>query len=129
MTPEQLDRARAEEAKRLWREQGAPLSGSHVPIEIAARLAREGWTPPAPISPRLRAAREWLKVNMGLDQGFLDSDIYDDCDSSRAFLAGAAWAVKKAEPLVEYLNDAASSLNGGRADANLQTYRQEIGDE
>lgn len=53
MTNEELDRARAEEAQRLF------LDGSDesLPILIAARLAREGWTPPMAVDPDLLEAR------------------------------------------------------------------------
>ena len=51
MTNEELDRARADEAHRLWQKGG--LMGN--PVIIAARLAREGWTPPDPL---LKEARE-----------------------------------------------------------------------
>lgn len=43
MTNEELDKARAEEAVRLWL---LMPGGPDVLGQIAARLAREGWTPP-----------------------------------------------------------------------------------
>jgi len=45
MTNEELDRARAEEALRIWT--GSNAHGKTLAM-IAARLAREGWTPPEP---------------------------------------------------------------------------------
>jgi len=50
MTNDELDRARVDEATRLW---GG--SKNSLPI-IVARLAREGWTPPVKIDPDLAEA-------------------------------------------------------------------------
>lgn len=50
MTNEELDRARVDEAIRT----GNGIVGT-VAL-IAARLAREGWTPPAPVDPDLAEA-------------------------------------------------------------------------
>ena len=53
MTNEELDNARAEEAWNIYnREHSGDVSA------IAARLSREGWTPPAPVDPDLVEARE-----------------------------------------------------------------------
>jgi hypothetical protein len=56
MTNEELDEARAKEARRIWDSSNGlcPIS----PAQIAARLAREGWTPPPPVDPVLLAVRE-----------------------------------------------------------------------
>ena len=51
MTNEELDRARVDEAIRT----GNGIVGS-VAL-IAARLAREGWTPPEPVDPDLAEAK------------------------------------------------------------------------
>jgi hypothetical protein len=52
MTNEELDIARVDEAMRLW-------DGSKGSLAvIAARLAREGWTPPVAVDPDLTEARE-----------------------------------------------------------------------
>jgi hypothetical protein len=53
MNNEELDKARADEAWRLWQIQGADHP---QPAIIAARLAREGWMPP--VDPDLLAVRE-----------------------------------------------------------------------
>lgn len=57
MTPEELDKARADEA---WRLQGIMIDSGHIESIgiIAARLAREGWMPPEPVDPDLLAVRE-----------------------------------------------------------------------
>ena len=45
MTNEELDKARAKEAQRLF------LDGDELAVVHAARLAREGWTPPVAVDP------------------------------------------------------------------------------
>ena len=127
MTPEELDKARVKEARRLWHEQGAPHP---QPIYIAARLAREGWTPPAPISPRVKAAREWLKgksivpaVSRSIDQGEFDDDA-----EAVGFLAGFAAAVKLAEPVVKEAKRLVEEYLDPDGDDAITTYRQSIGE-
>jgi hypothetical protein len=58
MTPEELDKATADEAWRLLEE------GQDVAV-IAARLAREGYTPPEPVDPAVLAYREWAVSHTG----------------------------------------------------------------
>jgi hypothetical protein len=55
MTPEELDRARSDEAWRIWERQPDSLPETAT---IAARLAREGWMPPEPVDPDVAAVRE-----------------------------------------------------------------------
>jgi hypothetical protein len=50
MTPEQLDEATVKEAKRLT--DAAGLCDWPSVAQTAARLAREGWTPPESVDPR-----------------------------------------------------------------------------
>ncbi len=54
MTPEELDRVRADEAARVW----DPTNCATRVAVIAARLAREGWTPPPAVPADLLRARE-----------------------------------------------------------------------
>lgn len=64
MTNEELDSARAEEAQRLF------LDGSDesLPILIAARLAREGWTPPVAVDPDIAEAEAvWFEGKSSFD--------------------------------------------------------------
>jgi hypothetical protein len=66
MTPEELDKARAEEAWRVWEGVKPSLCEDNDVALFAARLAREGWMPPEPVDPDLIAvreivAREWEK--------------------------------------------------------------------
>jgi hypothetical protein len=56
MTNEELDRARGAEAYRLW-ESAESRVGEENRAMIAARLAREGWTPPPPVDPDVLAVR------------------------------------------------------------------------
>jgi len=89
MTHEELDKATADEAWRLLEE------GQDVAI-IAARLAREGWTPP-PVYSDVLAFNEWT--------------VSPDHDSSRqaAYCAGARMARERAQvvsdALVQALDD------------------------
>jgi hypothetical protein len=86
LTPEELDEARADEAWRLFVEQPGDDPHSRV---IAARLAREGWTPPPKVDPDLLAAREWMKANLTwVDPYLIDLGHHDAAASARAFLAG-----------------------------------------
>jgi hypothetical protein len=63
MTNEELDRARAEEAQHLWVEAKYDAGGAAL---IAARLAREGWTPPVAVDPDLLELETlWLKYTDG----------------------------------------------------------------
>jgi hypothetical protein len=62
MTNDELDKARAKEAQRLF------LDGSDESptILIAARLAREGWTPPVAVDPDWEEAQDlalWAESN------------------------------------------------------------------
>lgn len=49
MTNEELDKARATEARRL---------GNYDIVQAAARLAREGWTPPVAVYPDIAEAKK-----------------------------------------------------------------------
>ena len=89
MTPEELDKATADEAWRLLEE------GQDVAV-IAARLAREGYTPPEPVDPDSMRFDEWVAAGGGATQ-------------RAAFLAGARMARERAQvvsdALVEALDD------------------------
>ena len=93
MTPEELDQWRGREARRLRREY--PEEATEV---IAARLAREGRTPPEPepVDPDVLAFREWESAQW---------PAYT-CTQA-AFLAGARMATERererAKVLVEYI--------------------------
>lgn len=62
MTNEELDKARVDEAMRLW-------DGSKGSLAvIAARLAREGWTPPVAIDPDIAEAEAiWFEGKSSFD--------------------------------------------------------------
>jgi hypothetical protein len=106
MTPEeQLDEARAKEAWRLFSTDGPPA------VTIAARLAREGWTPPEPMDPDVLAFREWCK-----------SALYsaaDDSMTAQAYLAGARMAREQERERAEVLVELAESLTTLDSDDNI----------
>jgi hypothetical protein len=87
LTPEELDEARAEEARRIYY---ADRTKQETPIYIVQRLAREGWTPPPKVDPDLLAAREWCATSASLADavGFRNGD-YDKSAFIVGFLAGA----------------------------------------
>jgi hypothetical protein len=95
ITEEQLDEARAKEAG------GDPVK--------AARLAREGWTPPEPVDPDILAFRDWVKT---LWPNVPDDAMHgsmDYTDAAKGFVAGARMAREqereRAKVLVEYIKD------------------------
>lgn len=94
MTPEELDEARGIEAQRRWMTEGQTGSSSWA---VAARLAREGWTPPEPVDPDVLAFGDWY-VSQDGKPGLRD-----------AYLAGAHMAREQAaavsDALVEALED------------------------
>ena len=132
MTNEELDEARAKEAWRLW--QGGQEAGSSSWV-IAARLARENWTPPEPVvDPDVLAFRKWFA---GYDPNIKKLALtgkWDESQFSRAYLAGARMAREqereRAQVLVEYVD---ALVNGfflyadyrERARAALAIYRGE----
>lgn len=84
MTPEELDKATADEAWRLLEE------GQDVAV-IAARMAREGWKPPEPVDPDVLAYREWMNTNPLKPSPATEQNRYDNllCE---VFVAGACMA-------------------------------------
>ncbi len=116
MTPEELDKARAEEA---WRTSG-DYSVARV-ATIAARLAREGWTPPEPVDPDLLAFREWAG-------SFTPTRHLTISD---AYFAGARMAREQEQERAKVLVEYVTGLAGGfflyadyreRASAALAAY-------
>ena len=120
MTPEELDEARAKEADRLWGEAESRV-GELSALQVAARLARENWTPPEPepVDPDLLAFREWWRTGEGAGDPWM------------AYLAGARMAREqereRAKVLVEYVEIDAVRLDGvgGRARNVLAKYQGE----
>ena len=98
MSPEeQLDEARAEEAYRQWQEDGCQGDDTLDVAAIAARLARENWTPPEPeVDPDVLAFREWAAKDWVERYPAEVDDVRrgnrDGCDIAKAFLAGARMA-------------------------------------
>lgn len=86
MTNEELDCARVEEA---WRQYNIGNTFDTV-VLIAARLAREGWTPPAPVDPDLAEAAVFKNR-------FLDFESVETL-FLRAIKRGRALAAAEAKP-------------------------------
>lgn len=131
MTPEELDEARAKEAYR--QADGADRYLTHFEAAtIAARLARENWTPPEPVDPDLLAFREWLVEQWPDLQEEATSGETDSIIPARAYLAGARMARERAKVLEEFavaletfgLDDSISAIPRGAREA-LAKYRGE----
>lgn len=87
MKPEELDKATADEAWRLLEE------GQDVAI-IAARLAREGWTPTEPVDSDVLAYRGWM-AGLLIDRTNREKVLAGEWDrkgGAKAFVAGARMA-------------------------------------
>jgi hypothetical protein len=92
MTNEELDRARGAEAYRLW-ESAESRVGEENRAMIAARLAREGWTPPEPVDPDVLAYREWEALQGHRDHGKkVLAGEWDQSVAAIGYLAGARMA-------------------------------------
>ena len=132
MTPEEkLDEARAKEAEERWRDMH-PNDRKHTLVAtIAARLAREGWTPPEPVDPDLLAWREWVCLRFPKCESDIKAGWWDRGLEGQAYLAGARMAREqereRAKVLVEYVEIDAVRLDGvgGRALNVLAKYRGE----
>jgi 2-methylcitrate dehydratase PrpD len=119
MTPEELDEARVREAMRLWGSNIWKPGDVSAVGNIAARLAREGWTPPEPVvDPDILAFREWLmkrEPDMRRQSYAYDADFWDNCLSAQAYLAGARMAREqereRAKGLVEYVEAHVRGVN------------------
>jgi hypothetical protein len=115
MTNEELDEARVR-AERIRRHR------------FAARLAREGWTPPEPVDPDVLAFREWIETSPYREE--------EDDALCQTYLAGARMARERererAKVLVEFVggvttlgsNDSISAIVGV-ARFTLAKYRGE----
>ncbi len=135
MSPEeQLDEARAKEALREADEANRYFTFLEV-ATLAARLAREGWTPPEPVVDQdVLAFREWMTTSPLTPRPSGDPNRYDDvlCET---FLAGARMAREQFAPreremlsvLEEFSRDCDGYLDGdGHPWALLQRARDII---
>ncbi|MCA3713102.1 MAG: hypothetical protein IM667_11380, partial [Phenylobacterium sp.] len=112
-----LDEARAKEALREADEANRYFTFLEV-ATLAARRAREGWTPPEPVDPDLAAFLKWHAS-------------HPLASFQEAYIAGV-WMARKqeqerAEVLVEYVEADARRLDGvgDRARAVLAKHRGE----
>jgi hypothetical protein len=112
MTPEELDKATADEAWRLLEE------GQDVAV-IAARLAREGYRPPPPVDPDVLVVREISAkqfegaeavVSADIRLGKYDGDAVLIC-ALDAYKAGREAEAERAKVLVEYVSAHTQGLN------------------
>lgn len=139
MTPEELDKARAEEA---WRKCDALGFGKDYesPTIIAARLAREGWTPPPPpVDPDLLAVREIVAAELEKNgrHHHVGRTRTGNCDNGfavtaalAAYKAGREAEAERAKVLLETLDDIRQSgphFESGRAHAALAAYNRTTG--
>lgn len=136
MTPEELDEARGKEAVREADEADRYFTHFEI-VTLAARLAREGWTPPElepVVDPDILAFREWLmerEPDMREPSYEYDADFWDNCMFAQAFLAGARMATERERervgPLLDYVKERAHYPDGvgGRALNVLANYRGE----
>jgi hypothetical protein len=128
MKPEELDKARGDEALRLHN--GPHTNGASI-AAIAARLAREGWTPPEPVDPDVLAYREWevSQLTDHFDREEVLAGKRDRGIIATAFLAGARMARKqeqeRAKVLLEYAEGDANRGDGAgmRATQALAAYK------
>jgi len=94
MTPEELDKARVEEAYRIWHamplnpEEGLPFfeEGHYrTAAFITARLCREGWMP---INPAFREARAWAAETWPAYADGYQRGRLDHTDIIKCYVAG-----------------------------------------
>ena len=109
MTPEELDEARAKEALREADEANRYFTHFET-ATLAARLAREGWTPPEPVvDPDVLAFREWVNRHGLYDHNVVEADTnagkYDSRCEAQAFLAGARMAREQERERAKVLED------------------------
>ena len=110
MTPEELDKARVDEACRV-----AAQGGHGSTLLLIARLAREGWTPPKPVDPDVLAYREW-EAGLAIDPIYRDKALageWDHYPSAKAFVAGARMARQQEQERAKVLLDELHRLAGG----------------
>ena len=95
MTPEELDEARTREAMRLWGSNIWKPGDVSAVGNIAARLARENWTPPPAVDPYILAFREWASNKSPNGARMYRSGVHDTGYVAQCFLAGARTATRR----------------------------------
>ena len=123
MTPEEkLDEARAKEALREADEANRYFTFLEV-ATLAARLAREGWTPPEPVvDPDLLAFREWLSGFYPASKANILQGCRDLTADAEAYLAGQAASAERIKAL-----EGALTPSAGTKYAYLGEFRQARG--
>ena len=113
MTPEELDEARAKEAVRIWGSQPLASGDISAPAAIAARLAREGWTPPPAVDRDVLAYREWAFGHLGRFYSSPEDVLagkWDRSVTAQAYLAGARMAREQEQERAKVLVDQAKAI-------------------
>ena len=109
MSPEELDEARAKEAYELWcRDQPESDDDQVETAKIAARLAREGWTPPEPVTPDLIAVLEFLSKRHPESNYYYGETGKPDALTQTclaAYKAGREQEQERAKGLVEFVGN------------------------
>ena len=101
MTNEELDEARVKEGWRIVQDRPPThvIFFGEVAREVA-RLAREGWTPPEPVSDDVLAARALLKTQLSeVLHGEVDAGEFDHVPEVAAYLAGCTRGREEAKGL------------------------------
>ena len=132
MTPEELDEARAEEAERRWMvasKDGTQPTSVRLGV-VAARLAREGWTPPEPVDPDLLAFREWGAADSEADGWTRGAALhrqghFDLSEGAQAYLAGARMATKRERERAKVLVECVERYAGPHGAVALAKYNGE----
>jgi hypothetical protein len=125
-----LDDAVAVEALRICEERPGGLKFREV-AQTAARLAREGYTPPPPVDPDILAYRQWTasSVVSHVVRRQVLAGAWDNFSAAEAFVAGSRMAreqeQERAKMLVEYAEGDANRGDGAgmRANAALAAYK------
>jgi hypothetical protein len=109
MTPEELDEARGIEAQRRWMTEEQTRSSSWA---VAARLARENWTPPEPVDPDVLAYREWevSQLTDHIDREEVLAGKWDRGVMATAYLAGARIAREREQERAKALVEPAEAI-------------------
>ena len=129
MTPEELDEARAKEALREADEANRYFTHFET-ATLAARLAREGWTPPEPVvDPDILAFREWFHERLAKwDTASKEATLKGRLDTSgqaKAYLAGARMAAGRERERAKVLEECVERYAGPHAAMAIAKYRGE----
>jgi hypothetical protein len=109
MTNDELDDAVAVEALRICEERPTGLKFREL-AQTAARLAREGWTPPEPVDPDVLAFRAWACALYPYVENDIRAGGFDDEILAQAYLAGARMAREQEQERAKVLVEPAEAI-------------------